>query len=454
MATIYKDTDTGSQYRTSSYADSQPTPVSIPLLIFVFIMGFVSAQRFILPEVSALICILILAFPLLAGFHDKQYFTIFFLSIVSIADLGGLVYSETPSVAKYLIYASVLAFIVLKSELRFSRKHRYLILFSVFVVLNTFLHPNSLDGYTLARDILTLFLLIIISFSVKMKNIELIEPKYILYLSLGILTSELLNILMNYTVLSGEYLNYSSFKFLAMFPVIYFLSFKKYYTAAIIAPISLLVIGVYASRMLMVTGILVCLILVFSGFRQYFWRTLLLLLISAGIAVFSLQMLDVDLQAYRVLSIFFTMNSFNDLTSAALFLDPVRFAENTVFFEQNLFNLMLGNGLGTGIIDETGIFSFVPNDGAAFSPKELNESHFFRLHDSWTWIGFRFGLLAYLLFVFWAVRGCFNKNPETALFAAFMLLALFNATFSIGGLIACAVLALHYKLTATRTKLY
>lgn len=446
MSTIYKNLDNNSQYSTSLYTYLKSNSTSLLLLIFVFIMGFVSAQRFLLPELSALTCIILLVLPLITGIHDKQYLTIFFLSIVSIADLGGLVYSETPSAVKYLIYASILGFMALNLQFGYNKKHRYLILFSLFVVLNTFLHPNSLDSYTLGRDILTLFLLLFISFSFKLKSIYLIEANYILYFSIGILVSELFNIFSSYTVLSGDYLNYSSFKFLALFPVIYFLSYRKYYTSAIIAPISFLVIGVYASRMLLITGILVCLILAFNGFRKSFWRTLLLFLISIVISLIFLKFLDVDLQAYRVLSIFFTMNSFNDLTSAALFLDPVRFAENTVFFEQNLFNLLLGNGLGTGIIDETGIFSFVPNDGAAFSPKELNESHFFRLHDSWTWFGFRFGLLAYLLFVFWAVKGCFSKNPETALFAAFMLLALFNATFSIGGLIACAVLALHYKL--------
>lgn len=423
-----------------------------PLFFFCLMMGFISAQRFFLSDISALVCLIILTIPLAFGFHRKEYFTLLFLAIVSIIDLGGEVYTETPSSVKYLIYFLLILFTTYVCTYRIEKLHKYLLLFLSFVVINTFLHPDKLDGYTFARDIITVFLILIVAFSYNVKKFSNLNDQYILAFSLGIVISEVINIFASYTVISGDYLNYSSFKFLAFFPVIYFICYKRYYIAALFAPLSFAVVGVYASRMLLLTGILISLILLLSGLRYYFWRTLFLTILLIGIIFVSLNALDINFEAYRIFSIFYALGDFQDFATAALFLDPVRYAENSVFFGQNIFLLMFGNGLGTGMLDVTGVFAFIPDDGAAFSPRELSESHYFRLHDSWTWIGFRFGLLAYLLFVFWGVKGCLNKDAETALFASTMLLALFNATFSIGGLIACAVLALHYKLAMHNAK--
>lgn len=448
MATLVAEKNIG-KLRAGAvhHADVSDGRVQLSLLFFFcLIMGFISAQRFFLSDVSAVVCIVILAIPLTFGFHRKEYFTILFLSIVSIVDLGGEVYTETPSILKYFIYLSLILFSSYVCIYKIEKLHKYLILFLSFVVINTFLHPDRLDGYTFARDIITIYLILLVAFSSKIKDFHYLNNQYILAFSVGIVVSEIINILSNYTVVSGDYLNYSSFKFLAFFPVIYFICYKRYFLAAIFTPLSFAVVGVYASRMLLLTGILICLILLLSGLRYYFWRTLFLTILSLSIILVSFNAFDINFEAYRIFSVFYALGDFQDFATAALFLDPVRYAENSVFFGQNIFLLLFGNGLGTGMLDVTGVFAFIPDDGAAFSPQELSESHYFRLHDSWTWIGFRFGFLAYLIFVFWGVKGCLNKNAETALFASLMLLALFNATFSIGGLIACAVLALHYKL--------
>ncbi len=444
---------TSTMYRENPHNlnDVNPAFVKIkiqltPLFYFCFLMGFISAQRFFLAEISALVCILLLCSPVILGFHRKEYFTILFLSVVSMVDLGGVVYSETPSSVKYLIYLISIGFIYYACGYKYVAWHRYLIIYVLIVILNTFLHPNTLDGYTISRDLLTLYLILLVSFSSNIKNIKSINFNLILSFSLGIMISELINIVFNYTVISGEYLNYSSFKFLALFPIIYMLSLKRYYIASLLAPFTFAVIGVYGSRMLLLSGIVVCLLLLFGGLRQYFWRTFALTTISAALAIFMLNAVNINFESYRVISIFLAITQYQDFAAAALFLDPVRYAENSVFFGQNPYLLLFGNGVGTGMLDTTGVFAFVPDDGAAFSPRELSESHFFRLHDSWTWIGYRFGFLPYLAFVFWGVKGCLSKDPLGALFAAFMLLALLNATFSIGGLIACAIIGLHYKL--------
>lgn len=447
MTTLVSEKKLSPLTRTVSHDEADRRRIRFsPLFFFCLVIGFVSAQRFLLSDISALICLIILAIPLALGFHRKEYFTLIFLAIVSIIDLGGEVYAETPSSVKYLIYLSLILFTIYVCIYEINRLHKYLLIFLAFVVINTFFHPDRLDEYTLSRDLITIFLIIVIAFACDMKQFKYLNIEYILAFSVGIVFSEIINIFVSYTVISGDYLNYSSFKFLVFFPVIYFVCYKRYYFAALFAPLSFAVVGVYASRMLLLTGILICFVLLLSGLRYYFWRTLSLTILLIGIILVSMNVLDINFEAYRIFSIFYAVGDFQDFATAALFLDPVRYAENSVFFGQNIFLLMFGNGLGTGMLDVTGVFAFIPDDGAAFSPRELSESHYFRLHDSWTWIGYRFGFLAYLLVIFWGVKGCLNKDAKTALFASLTLLALFNATFSIGGLIACAVLALHYKL--------
>ena len=347
---------------------------------------------------------------------------------------------------------SLTLFMIYSSIYKIENIHKYLILFIAFLFLNTIIHPYKLDEYTFLRDLITLILICTVALSYTFRNVSLIKIDYILAYSLGVIISENFNIITDYSVSSGEYLNYTSFKFIVIFPILYFLSFKKYYWALIFFPLSFFVVSVYASRMLLLTGILVSIILLMSGLRYYFFRSLMLTIFLGSIILVTLNRSGINFEAYRIFSIFLVFGDFQDFSTAARFLDPVRYAENSIFFGQNLFLLFFGNGLGTGILDVSGFLAFVANDGAAFSPQELSESHYFRLHDSWTWIGYRFGFVAYLMFVFWGVKGCLNKDPKTALFASAMLLALFNASFSIGGLIACAVLALHYKIASRHAR--
>lgn len=418
------------------------------LLLLAF--GIISSQRFIVPEASGIICIIIIILPVVVGLDFRSMATFLLISLLGMVDLGGGVYSETPAAVKYTIYLCASLYIFAISNFRSGRNLIYLLPFVFLMVINTLVHPNKIDPYTFARDCVTLIFITLVSTASSSKVGQNLKYPYLLAFSIGLIASELVNMLFFYSVSSGEYLNYSSFKFVALLPLVYYLSFKNYKYAALAFPLVLAVVSAFGSRMLLLTGIVVIALLVIRGASGGIFRTLGLIFSVASILIVLAFYSNIDLESYRVLTALTGIVDFADFASLAMFLDPVRYAENSVFFGQNIYHLLFGNGLGAGILDSSGIFAFVPDDGAAFSSKELSEAHFFRLHDSWTWFGYRFGLLAYILFVAWGIKGCLNKDSTIAFSASLMLLALLNSTFSIGGLVVCAFFALQYKLRLQR----
>lgn len=421
------------------------------VLFILLVLGFFSSQRFLLPDVSAISCFLIFCLMILLGFDKKDVSTLLLLSLFAMVDLGGEAYSETPALIRYILYSAGLLFLFAIPKFRSSRASYVLLIFSLVTAVNTISHPYNVDLYTFFRDLLCLCLIFIVSLAWRLQPKYSFNYPYMVAFSLGMIASEFVNIQFFYHLSSEEYLNYSSFKFIVFLPLFYWLSTRNYKLAGLISPAIFIVVIAFGSRMLLLTSLIVIFIFLIRNTSRSFFGALSFL-IAALLALSLIQAyLDIDFEAFRVLSVFGSFFELDDFLSTIEFLDPVRFTENTVFFNQNLYSLFFGNGLGAGILDTTGIFSFVPDNGAAFTSKELSESHFFRLHDSWTWFGYRFGLLAYIFFVFWGVKGCLNKDPEISFIASLMLLAFFNATFSIGGLIVCAAFALFYKCKLQRS---
>lgn len=414
--------------------------------MLLFVCGIISSQRFTLPEASGLVCIILIILSVVARLDSRSIATFLLISLLAMVDLGGGVYFETPATIKYIIYLCAPLYIFIISNFRSGRNIVFLLPFVFLMITNTLAHPNNVDPYTFIRDIFTLLFIVLVSTASSSKIGQDFNYSYLIAFSTGLIISELINVLFFYSVFSGEYLNYSSFKFVVLLPMIYYLSFKNYKHAALSFPLVLIVVSAFGSRMLLLTSIIVIALLVIRGASENLMRTLGLIFAAASILIALAFYSNIDLESYRVLTALKGIVDFTDFGSLAMFLDPVRYAENSVFFDQHIYQLLFGNGLGTGILDSSGVFAFIPDDGAAFSSKELSESHFFRLHDSWTWFGYRFGLLVYILFLAWGVKGCLNKDSTLAFSASLMLLALFNSTFSIGGLVVCTYFALQYKL--------
>lgn len=414
----------------------------------LYFVGLLAAQRFTFPTLSAYACLiplLLLAVPMIRARHA---FTVMLIALLASVDLGGEVYAETPGVLRYLLYA-VLATALLKGKRCFGRyRDIVLILYLGLLVVNTFTHPHALNGYSFSKDLITVLLGYTVYFHFRPEEVQPLEYGLLGWFCAGMITAELLNIVFIYQLSSGEYLNYSSFKFLVVAPCLYLLLNRKYVYAVIVGALTLMVLANYASRILMLSFLgTALLILVRDLFKVIKLSTALFMASIIAVACMFVESSMINLEAFRAFTVLAILSG--DLSIDVLrLMDPVRFIENSIFFGQDTYSLLFGNGLGSGIFDANGDFAFIPDDGAAFSSKELSESHFFRLHDSWTWFGYRFGLLPYLLFVGIALKGLLSHQPRKAIASAMMLLAMLNSTFSVGGLFICAAFALQYRREA------
>lgn len=421
---------------------------SLYLRVALYFAGLLVAQRFTLPTLSAYACLIPLLLLAVPSVRARYAFTVSLVALLASVDLGGEVYAETPGVLRYLLYA-VLAAFVLGGKWRFGhRRIVVVILYLGLLVINTIIHPHALDGYSFSRDLITLSLGCAVYLQSRSEVVQPLDYGLLVWFCTGVIASELLNIVFFYQLSSGEYLNYSSAKFLVITPCMYFLLNRKYIYAVAIGALTLLALTNYASRMLMLTFFGVLMITLLRDLFEFIkLSTALFMAALVAVVYMVLENSVIDLDAFRALTAITTLLSAWDIDVLRL-MDPVRFVENSIFFGQDAYSLLFGNGLGSGIFDSHGEFVFVPDDGAAFSSKELSESHFFRLHDSWTWFGYRLGLLPYLLFVVWAVKGSLSRQPRIAMAATMMLLAMLNSTFSVGGLFICAAFALQYRREA------
>ena len=104
-------------------------------------------------------------------------------------------------------------------------------------------------------------------------------------------------------------------------------------------------------------------------------------------------------------------------------LDPIRFFENISFFNQDVFSILFGNGLGTGIHDSDKILTSLTNEYNVYSQSEIDSGIFYDLHDFHTDIGVRFGLILLLTIIFSLIKNIFlNKKNYISSTPYFLLL--------------------------------
>ncbi len=407
-------------------------------IIGIILVGFLSSQRFLFPELSALACIfpaLIWGYRSLSGEKDP---TLILISLISSIDLGGNIYAESPALLRYILYIFLLYFLIPSRRVKFNLRIIPLMYFFILLI-NTIFGSHTFDFYTFFRDFLSLLLLLIINIKSKEYISIAINKYYLLYFSFGLLFSEIINIWIFYDIFNGYYLNYSSMKFIIITPILYFLSKHKYIASLIMLPFIFLVAIFYSSKLLILTIILIYLLLYFRRFKNLvilFGVFLVLTFIGLNFS------LNIEFDKFRIFSFIDLFSNYENLIQLLESLDPVRYAENVLFFNQPLYNIFFGNGLGSGLYDTSGDLYRIGNDQSSFSYDELVSSNYFRFHDSWVWFGLRFGLISYMVIIFWAVKGCISNNSEVCFWASMFLLAMLNSSFSISGLFLCSYFAI------------
>ena len=378
------------------------------LTIFVFVCGLFASQRFSLGELNAFICLLpyVLFFQYLLAKKLDIALSLLVISLFLVCDNGGAEYSETPSILRYTIYVSCLLMLGCLSRPKIAKRKLLFLTVLSFVLVTTTLSFQMLvfDAATFRRDILAFVILSLVMIS---RNEVQLSLPLLFASSFGFLIGEVANLnwFFNY---STDYMNYNSLKSFIVFPFLYVAFIKKSPLFAVgLFFFTTLILVNYGSRLLIGSFVLLLLttfiIDKFVHLRAIFFFTIFVLMLIAIINNYGLPSFVSEGSKYKAVMLFFeliiTIESL-DILSTLKALDMVRFVENQLFFSRPVLEVIFGSGLGSGIVDTEGLLGFVADDNTAFSDEELSNSVYFSLHDYWTDLGLRFGLLAVILIMY------------------------------------------------------
>ena len=154
------------------------------LNISLILCGFLASQRYLLPNVSSHIFMLVLTLGLFYLYKSRRDDGISFiiLSMFYAVDNGASVYTETNSILLNVVYLITLLIFVYSYKLCVSRNKIFYVIALVFFVFLGILRTKMvyqlpIDYSTLKRDLLLLFILILTVFKPKKCN-----SLYILFL--------------------------------------------------------------------------------------------------------------------------------------------------------------------------------------------------------------------------------------------------------------------------------
>lgn len=433
------------------YLEAKPKLIegTSPLAIFVFICGLFASQRFSLDGLNIYICILPYMLSLYYFLSNKLEIalSLIVISIFLLSDNGGGVYSETPTILKYMIYVSGLLVLGYFSKPKIdSRNLLFLIILSAMLIITTLFSQLAVfDPATFRRDVLAFIILSLVLIS--KGEVELSLP-ILFAASFGFLIGELLNTYLFFNYIN-DYMNYNSLKAFIIFPFLYAVFIKK---TPLIATglffLTILVLFNYGSRMLFLTLFLFLLISFVLDKSKPLRSTLFLIFFVSAFFIinfFEFSTFDTESSRYKVINFFFYLTNLIvslDITNTYEALDLVRFRENQLFFSRPLYEVIFGSGLGSGLADTQGLLGFVGYFDTAFTVEELNNSVYFNLHDFWTDFGLRFGLIT-VVFITYLVsikQILFGQKICGILFG----ILLFNAFFSTAGMIFMALIIKFY----------
>ena len=233
-----------------------------------------------------------------------------------------------------------------------------------------------------------------------------------------------------------------------MLPFIYSLIYKKNFFLIIFLFISTNIVLVgYSSRVLFLSLYLFLFLYFLLKIRINFFFKMFLIFISI-FALFSLSeylpsQFKVTAMVKKILDLpireLFSLNFFYEL-------DKVRFMSNKLFFSQNIYSILFGHGVMSGLYDVNGYLDFVTFDQTAFPDKEIITKEFYNFHDPWIDIGMRIGLVPFsiivLKFLFNFYLFLNNSDEKNYFLINCVLVFMINAWFQVIGLI---IIFLFYK---------
>lgn len=417
------------------------------LLITTCVVAFLESQRFFFSNSVGYFCLITLLLTFFSSNKEIRQ-SLIILSLFLYEDMVLVESHATPSFIRYILI--IFLFILFLRYLTFLklRIDRVIIFLTFFtiIIVNTLSYINAL--YSIDFDTLRYnFFLIVILFLITCTDSKFdfaINYNFLVYPILFYLIGETINFIYYQDVWKNDlkgYLNYSSLKSMILIPFIYLLIYKKnfIYIFLVFIITNIVTVG-YGSRYIFLT------LYLYLFFHIFFYlkNNLLLKLFLTFILLISLSLVAQNLEGSfkptaLLKSIFETLLVNPNLFNLFYELDKVRFMEHKLIFDQGIYNILFGSGLGSGLYDYNGYLSFVKFNQTAFTEKEIISKVFYNFHDPWTDIGLRIGLLPFFLIIlkFFINIYHFSKNNDQKNFflISCILVLMINAWFQVIGLI-------------------
>ena len=421
--------------------------------ILLFLIAFSAAQRFLLPGLDTLACIVpFIAFIYFKNKNNNQLANSFLvISLFTSIDNGADLYQETASIIRYPIYLSALSILIFNfiPDVQKLRRIFYIISIPIFLTSINFLsqyHPISFNQLT--TDFLTLLLILLVFANQKIDSFKLnLETLFSFFLFFSFF--ELVNLFTFFKFDGGGYLSFDSTKSLIVFPAIYALVFfKNIFVRILIFSLVTMVLFGYVTRQIILSFALVCSVYLIKTiyFKDVIGKIAYLIIII--LAMISFSNLNV-FESFELIKLFQTISVelFKDnFYDGIRFLDPARFAEHELFFDRSFIEIFFGKGFGSGIYDYKGYLDFVKYDTFAFTAQELETGYYYNFHDFWIDIPIRFGLVS-ILILFYIMTFNLIKNPhsETIFFYSLLLFVMLTCQFfSTSGLLLISIFFRNY----------
>lgn len=400
------------------------------------ICSFLAAQRFVLNPLDTLVCIipLVYVFIFWTNISVRNALLMFslFISVDNASDYLAITYSPI----RYIIYV-VGIFLLFDKKIYVKKKVVIYIVLLLILIFLTLLNISNIDVKTLWRDVFILILLFPIlcanyrkiSFPI---NFDLLNKLIVWYL-----LSEISNVVIRpyLGIETTDYLSYNSTKSFIIFPSIYYLLKDNFKIGIPLVILTIIVLVSYTTRMIMITYLIsIIFILIKTGVLKF---KIIILLGICYLVISNLStLIEQHFEGYKAIVVFIRIFEQGDLWEKAKFIDLVRYNEAKLFFDRDWSSILFGDGLGSGLIDIKNDFDFVKFTDTAFSEKELIERKFYNLHDTWTDIGLRFGLISILIVYFLILKFVLISKSKCIQLIGAILVVLFScATFSSQGLI-------------------
>lgn len=421
----------------------------------IYFSTFLATQRFTLPDIYIYACIIPMIMSVYVFYKRKleQFNTLVLICFFTCTDIGINADEGTTAFMRYAIYLLGLINLFLYKNISIKKIALFFIV-STFYLTLTLINIESINKETFIRDLFILVLCFGL-FVLTDKTKYILDIKLIINALLVYMAFELINGALFFDASIHGYLNYASLKSMILIPIAYYAIEKKYVILSLLTPITALILLWYTTRFLALTLIIVLLFgFLKAKLKDKIIFSIFIIITIGAIIVNNIYIDKENLESTKLLnSIAVIIQSDNNLDQKLYELDPVRYGELALLLDRNFFSILFGSGLGAGVYDTHGFFSRIDADNNfAFSKEELYSGFYYNLHDLWTDVGLRFGLVPIFIVIFSIIRS-FNTSGKTKQFYGIILLiALLNMFFSTLGLITIAIITRAYLSSEIRHK--